>query len=152
MKFSSQLQNGRQNKAFTLIELLVSIAIIALLTSIVFASLSSARARSRDGKRISDIKQIQLGLENYFDVCKQYPADFAVLTSGGTCVGGSGTFSAILPSMPKDPKNNNLYAYNCPSPYNAFSLQAQLEQYNNVLESDANTTNTGQLLYDISGQ
>ena len=52
---------------FTLIELLVVIAIIGILASIVLASLNSARQKSRDARRIADIKQIQLALELYFE-------------------------------------------------------------------------------------
>jgi prepilin-type N-terminal cleavage/methylation domain-containing protein len=58
---------------FTLIELLVVIAIIGLLSSAVFASLNSARAKSRDVRRIRDLKQIQTALEIYYDTNKQYP-------------------------------------------------------------------------------
>ena len=54
-----------KNTGFTLIELLVVIAIIGLLSSTVLASLDSARAKARDTKRISDIKEIQKGLELY---------------------------------------------------------------------------------------
>ena len=54
-----------KNKArgFTLIELLVVIAIIGILSSVVLASLSTARQKSRDAKRISDVGQIQLAAE-----------------------------------------------------------------------------------------
>jgi prepilin-type N-terminal cleavage/methylation domain-containing protein len=52
---------------FTLIELLVVIAIIGVLASIVLASLNNARRKSRDARRITDIKQIQLAMELYFD-------------------------------------------------------------------------------------
>src|SRR4030066_73924 len=52
-----------KNKGFTLIELLVVIAIIGILSSVVLASLSTAREKSRDAKRISDIGQIQLGID-----------------------------------------------------------------------------------------
>ncbi|NBV76692.1 type II secretion system protein [bacterium] len=45
-------------RGFTLIELLVVIAIIGLLSTVVLASLSSARAKSRDARRLSDLKQI----------------------------------------------------------------------------------------------
>ena len=56
-----------KRRGFTLIELLVVIAIIGILSSIVLASLNSARQSSRDARRISDIKQFQLALELYFD-------------------------------------------------------------------------------------
>ncbi|MEK7589839.1 MAG: prepilin-type N-terminal cleavage/methylation domain-containing protein [Patescibacteria group bacterium] len=62
-----------RNKGFTLIELLVVIAIIGILSSVVLASLNTARQKSRDAKRISDIKQLQLALEFYFDANGNYP-------------------------------------------------------------------------------
>src|SRR3989338_9785403 len=43
---------------FTLVELLVVIAIIGILSSVVLASLNSARLKSIDAKRLSDIRQI----------------------------------------------------------------------------------------------
>lgn len=52
-------------RAFTLIELLVVVAIIGLLSSIVLASLSSARSRANDSKRVSDLRQIQKAVEVY---------------------------------------------------------------------------------------
>ena len=52
---------------FTLIELLVVIAIIGILSSVVLASLNSARRKGRDSRRISDVKQLQLALELFYD-------------------------------------------------------------------------------------
>ena len=46
------------SKGFTLIELLVVIAIIGILSSVVLTSLNSARAKGRDSRRASDLKQI----------------------------------------------------------------------------------------------
>lgn len=64
----------KENRGFTLIELLVVIAIIGILSSVVLASLNTARQKSRDAKRISDVKQLQLALEFYFDANNGYPS------------------------------------------------------------------------------
>jgi len=70
---------NNKRKGFTLIELLVVIAIIGILSSVVLASLNSARQKSRDARRVSDIKQLQLALELYFDTAGEYPDALADL-------------------------------------------------------------------------
>ena len=52
-----------KKQGFTLIELLVVIAIIGILSTAVLTSLNSARDKARDAKKISDLKQIALALE-----------------------------------------------------------------------------------------
>lgn len=64
-----------QQKGFTLIELLVVISIIALLASVVLMALQSARQKSRDAKRLSDMTQMNTYLELYFTEYKGYPGD-----------------------------------------------------------------------------
>jgi len=88
----------RKNKGFTLIELLVVIAIIGILASVVLASLNTARKKGRDARRVADIKQIQLALELYFDVKKEYPDDLLQLVSD------------YIPTIPADPLSGN-YLY-----------------------------------------
>ncbi|MCX6752614.1 MAG: type II secretion system protein [Candidatus Nomurabacteria bacterium] len=56
---------NKNNKGFTLIELLVVVAIISLLSSIVFASLNNARGKGRDARRIQDLLQIRNALALY---------------------------------------------------------------------------------------
>lgn len=56
---------GNIVRSFTLIELLVVISIIGLLSSVVFASIGSARGKARDTIRIQDMNQIALALERY---------------------------------------------------------------------------------------
>jgi prepilin-type N-terminal cleavage/methylation domain-containing protein len=58
---------------FTLIELLVVITIIGLLASTVLASVSAARAKSRDAARISQIREVQKALELYYIRSGAYP-------------------------------------------------------------------------------
>ena len=52
-----------KNKAFTLIELLVTVAIISLLSSIVFASLSNAREKANVAKTVVQSKEIEKAIE-----------------------------------------------------------------------------------------
>lgn len=90
----------RESKGFTLIELLVVIAIIGVLASIVLASLNNARRKSRDARRITDVKQIQLALELSFDSNQEYPDAVSELVTGN-----------FIPSEPKDPTSQASYAY-----------------------------------------
>jgi prepilin-type N-terminal cleavage/methylation domain-containing protein len=89
----------KRKKGFTLIELLVVIAIIGILASVVLASLNSARKKSRDARRVADIKQIQLALELYFDSKSTYPDVTSKLAP---------TYIAAVPADPLD----RAYAYN----------------------------------------
>ena len=87
----------RHQRGFTLIELLVVIAIIGVLATVVLASLNNARRKSRDARRVTDLKQIALALELYFDGVgrNQYPV-------------GTGTCTAVPGSPPAADENYNL--------------------------------------------
>lgn len=81
-----------QKKGFTLIELLVVIAIIALLSTLAVVALGSARQKSRDAKRLADIKQTQTALELYFTDQNAYPAGTSLVLGGASakCLGAGG--------------------------------------------------------------
>jgi prepilin-type N-terminal cleavage/methylation domain-containing protein len=128
---------NKGSKGFTLIELLVVIAIIGILSSVVLASLSTARAKSRDARRISDIGQIQLALELYFDSSSSYPvAGTNAATADPTITGLAPTY---IPKIPVDPLATQHYLYGASS--TTYVLGAKLERYDNpALNSDADTT------------
>lgn len=71
-----------RSKGFTLIELLVVIAIIGLLASIIVASLNTAQQKGRDARRISDLKEVQLALELYYDSNGNYPVQGTQIAAG----------------------------------------------------------------------
>lgn len=111
---------------FTLIELLVVISIISALASLVISSMSTARRNQRDVGRVSDIKQIQLALELYYNSNSgQYPDVLNRLLTG--C--GGGTQPCISP-VPKDP-SGAVYPYvQCD---NGFHIAAALENKGNIV-------------------
>lgn len=127
--------NSSKKRGFTLIELLVVIAIIGVLASIVLASLNSARRKSRDARRITDIKQIQLALELHFDGAGsgQYPA----ATVGPCATDEFGlrvlATSGYIPQVPHDPQSfSTCYSYAAPSgTRTTYHLGASLEDTNN---------------------
>ncbi len=100
----------RESRGFTLIELLVVIAIIGILSSVVLASLNSARQKGRDARRVSDMKQIALALELYYDAQAQtYPAAASTAALEGA---GSPTFvPTYISTMPLDPQGTTPYNY-----------------------------------------
>ena len=62
----------KRNHGFTLIELLVVIAIIGILSSVVLASLNSARAKGLDAKVKTQISGLRASAEIYYDNNNSY--------------------------------------------------------------------------------
>ena len=103
---------SKSQKGFTLIELLVVIAIIGILSSVVLASLNSARTKARDAKRVSELKSLQTALELFYDSSGHYPNDGASGTYAG-CWQGTGNWipdagnynwsTGYISKQPQDP-------------------------------------------------
>ncbi len=136
-----------RKKGFTLIELLVVIAIIGILSSVVLASLNSARKKSRDAKRISEVKSLQLALELYNDSKGGYPSVLTALVP---------TYISILPTPPSGVTGVTNYAY---APIGAgclsYHIGSTLEDANNrIFTNDADaaaSSGTNQCPDEASG-
>ncbi len=135
-------------KGFTLIELLVVIAIIGLLSTLAVVSLNNARTKSRDARRIADVKQIQTALELYFTDNSSYPAApiAAECTDSNGVAGAAGeiegcclsatngiaddcsgtTYMGQIPTNPLP--NGTPYLYSQDGSGDSYSLTYQLEQ------------------------
>jgi|SRR3989344_3330686 len=134
---------NQTKRGFTLIELLVVIAIIGILSSVVLASLNSARKKGRDARRIADVKQVQLALELYYDANGSYPAAIS-----GTQLTSPGYIAAV----PKDPTDNAVYPYDQVSSGSSYYLGTSLETSGHTaLNSDADSAGTNVKGADTTG-
>ena len=129
----------KNKKGFTLIELLVVIAIIALLSTMAIVALNNARQKSRDARRVADVRQIQAALEMFLNECGQYPNDLVTTASNG-CPSGTtlGTFMNSIPTAPTPPAGDT-YTYTSDSPFNTYTLAFTLEGSTGGLSSGVHT-------------
>ena len=158
----------KANKGFTLIELLVVIAIIGMLSSVVLASLNSAREKARDAKRIADLREIEKALELYFDDNGEYPTygdiyyyaqtprygDYiaggpgcgysgAAVASGGSWCKLEEVLGPYIRALPRDETGNvqSRYVYKKPNGFDVYGLRVILENPSAISENDGGYSN-----------
>lgn len=131
---------SRQSEAFTLVELLVVISIIGLMSSITVVSLNSARAQSRDAKRITEINRLQTALELYFDKNGTYPQINNASTSkkadgcgqGGSWCDLETELASFMNPIPRDPLGLQddyrlYYDSDSNTNYSSYGIMARME-------------------------
>lgn len=152
-------------KGFTLIELLVVVAIIGLLASVIMVSLNSARAKGRDARRMSDIKQISNAIELYISTYDHVPdlgnSDCLIPNSPSwSCVATSeagvnwsvleselSPFMAKLPTDPSPATNNSWYTYYAPS-----NISTATDSYTYGIFAQNLETKSGNFGFGVMGQ
>ena len=98
----------KNKKGFTLIELLVVVAIIGTLMSLISVSYLDIRAKSRDARRVNDVKSLRDGMALYQIQHTVYP-----LSQNETAIDGGAAdvlsreliTEKILPGLIKDPNS-----------------------------------------------
>lgn len=120
----SQRQGG-----FTMIELLVSLAIIAMLFTAVIALVGGLKEKSRDSKRISDVREIGKALVLYADNNSKFPISVTdVIITGDDAISTLLESEGAINEVPSDPTHPiNPYTYRTDSSGNTFILSFCLE-------------------------
>ena len=139
-------------KGFTLIEILIVVAIIAILASVVLVGLGPTQQAGRDARRLSDLRQVQNGLELYFNKCGYYPGAAVAgscsavawqQTSDWATLSGALTGSTVgINTVPVDPSAGHSYYYGTTNGGSAYILGATLENANNSVFNNYNAPAT----------
>ncbi len=116
----------KKQGGFSLVELLIVVAIIILLATISVIALNDQRAKARDAKRTSDVRQIRTALEFYHSDEDQYPVfdnPIVLGQKGGEklCAKSAGAIVSLetpcsqdttyMAIIPKDPLPDRQYIY-----------------------------------------
>lgn len=114
---------------FTILELLIVVAIIGILSAATLVLLSDTRARSRDAKRLSDMREIEKALNLYQTSNGNFPVSVSTTTLTGedsvsTALENGGHISELLP----DPQHPDLtYKYSTNANGTDFTLSFCIE-------------------------
>lgn len=126
----------------TLIELLIVIGIIALVGTLSAIAIGAARSKERDVTRLSNVRQIQSALEDYFNENNAYPngtnlplgdsvqsACLGVTGFHGDCSGETATIMRSVPRLYESGLSGKVTCGNPARKAFCYSLIAQEDVY-----------------------
>lgn len=136
-------------KGFTLIEILIVVGIVALVGIFSIVAVNSARSKQRDATRLSNVRQVQSALEDYFNETNKYPEgdnlplgdsgqSACLATTGfhGDCSAENATIVRIVPRTYEGGLNGkvtcgnpvrNAFCYSSKQNGELYSIQFELE-------------------------
>jgi prepilin-type N-terminal cleavage/methylation domain-containing protein len=119
------MQILKARSAFTLIEILIVVAIIGILASVVLVGLGPVQRQGRDARRISDLRQVQTGLELYYGKNGNYP----LTMEWGTLQSTLKSANIGVTNVADDPNATQHYLYG--SDGIGYIIGAKLDDHNN---------------------
>jgi len=148
----------KNKKGFTLIEILIVVAIIAILASVVLVGLGPTQQSGRDARRLSDLHEVQNGLELFYNKCGYYPGEINAGACGTTATTGYSTGATPMntaltsaglqiSTVPLDPTNSGVHIYY----YRTNGASASQYLLATVLENANNSVFTSYTAPDASG-
>lgn len=137
-----------QNKGgFTLVELLVVISIISMLSSTVLVTVTSARIKARDTRRVQDLAELKKAIDLYYDDNGIYPLKNTTHHGAygdvqGPCLNNTDRtweclknelVSRYIPSLPEDPLHDGFHEYMYQVLGDTYNLIVRVEDPNSPL-------------------
>lgn len=121
--------NSSNKKGFTMIELLVSLAIIAVLFTAVMVLVGGFKEKSRDSRRMSDVREINKALTLYANSNGGFPISSSqIVITGEDIVSNALETAGFITAVPSDPIHpTNSYTYQTDIKGNAFIISFCLE-------------------------
>lgn len=129
-----QILNTKSDAGFTLIELIISISIMAILAGFLLAILNpfDQYKKASDGRRKSDLAQIQRALEQYYQDHGRYPAHSTTSPTyrivDGSTINWGDSWQPYINVLPKDPTSTKRYVYYVPPTGQTYYLYASLDR------------------------
>ena len=107
-----------------MVEIIVVVAVIGLLSVVVFASFEDSRKKARDTARIADLEQIKAALQVYGATYKEYPDSLDDLATAG-----------LFTTIPEDPINEDEYVYSYENNDSCFVLTGKSERSEEAIDA-----------------
>ncbi len=145
----------RTHAGFTALELLIVIGIIGIIIAIALVGLTRARQKSRDDSRISNMRIVQMALEDFKTACRNYPNALNPAADNCMFAQGSVTFKDFLSQIPANPNSTPFlyYAYanaSDPTQCIGYHLAVELEMQNHgAFANDSDFNSASGVLQNI---